>query len=190
MMINLFQINTDSGVIVTSVIVLGIFTYSFYNNIFNTVHNTSNTNINLDSTSELAKTTSPSIDSLPNPVEAGVQTSDKSLWNLFKDWIWEKYAGLSESIFRTPTDSRVENSIENLNTTQSTLSQDVISVDSDSYFPELLDVIRTGLYDIEAEKDLYDLLVDSTNVFEFTEIIDGVYTYTVTIADHIVLTVE
>jgi len=195
-------LNADSGIIVTAVIVLGIFTYSFYNNVFNTVHNTSNTivnkevevqtdslnntNINLDTISELPTTTTPNIESSPFFVEAGVQTSNNSLWSLFKDWICEKYAGLSG----TATDSGVENVTNNLNTSQSTLSQNVKSVESESYFPELVEVNPTGVYDIEVELDLRELILDPTINFTFEEIREGVWEYFVTLPGDIILTVS
>jgi hypothetical protein len=105
-------LNSESGLVITAVIVFGIFTYTFYNHIFITAPNTSivykevgvltdslvNTTAmqpSIDSISELPESTYPCIEPniLPDGfhVEAGVQTSDLSLWSLFTDWIIKKY---------------------------------------------------------------------------------------------------
>jgi hypothetical protein len=168
------QINIDSSIIASAVVVLGIFTYTFYNNIFNTIHNSSNTNNKLDSLSELPETSSPCIDSLQNrlPIEEAVQTSDNSLWSLFKDWLWEKNAGLSNFLFRTPTDIRDD--------------------ESESGFPELVEVEPSGIYDIEIEKELYDLIKSPGTEFHIhlvDDLWEPIWEYTLTLADNIVLSV-
>src|SRR6267143_1077196 len=114
----MFLFNNDSCIIVAAIIVGGIFTYTLYNNIWSTNTNTPsnliykevgvqtdsliNTQLSMDSISEFPESTYPCIQPniLPDKfhVEAEVQTSYNSLWELFKDWVWEKYNVLSGSI--------------------------------------------------------------------------------------------
>jgi hypothetical protein len=51
-------------------------------------------------------------------IEAGVQTSDTSLWNMFKGWVYELFSVNSSDLGKTPTNVRVENWIGKLDSTQ------------------------------------------------------------------------
>lgn len=143
--------------VVTSVIIGGLFSYSIIN-IFTTsttlptynevgVQAESLVNTiqpNIDSISELPETIYPCIQPnvLPDNihVDAGVQTSTKSLYTMFKEWLNELFSINSSDIGKTPTDVRVENWIDNLNTTQLVSTPTMNSVVSNNQLPNLVNV--------------------------------------------------
>lgn len=92
--------NNDLLFIVGSVIVGGIFTYTFYNNIFTNNNSESlvNTTSNLDQVNSVivpSENTTPI--PIPDPtkhsyVDAVVQTEFKSYWQQFKDWLQDAFS--------------------------------------------------------------------------------------------------
>jgi hypothetical protein len=149
-------INNDSMVIVSAIIVLSVFTYTFYNNIFTTVQykevgvqteSLVNTLPNIDSIPELPENSYPSIEpNILHHVDTGVQTSDKALASLFKDWA-----------YKISIDLRVGDWINNLDTSQNSPSQDVISGESESNLQELVEVSDL-MYDITNHTDFVNML--------------------------------
>src|ERR1700743_628436 len=120
--------------VATAIIVTGLFTYSFYN-IITTVHSTSNTIVykevgvqteslvntlpNLDSINELPESTYSVLQpTILHKIDTGVQTQTNSLWSMFKEWMFELFSMNSSDIGRTPTVVRVENWMENLESSQ------------------------------------------------------------------------
>jgi len=195
----MFLFNNDSGIIVAAIIVGGIFTYTLYNNIWSTNTNTPsnliykevgvqtdsliNTQLSMDSISEFPESTYPCIQPniLPDKfhVEAEVQTSYNSLWELFKDWVWEKYNVLSGSIARTPTEVKVVKWLDNLDPSQSTPSVDVNSVVSESHLQQLVSV-----YDINDYVG-YCNVICQPNAFFNHMVVDSVHQYFIHINDAI-----
>jgi len=112
--------NYDLLIVVGSIIVGGVFTYTFYNNIFTTNHSESLVNTTTQTS------TLDSISQLPvvpvNHVDIGIQTESKSLWSLFKDWLREVFSANS-SDYGSFGNNRVNNWIDNLSTIQVTPSQ-------------------------------------------------------------------
>jgi hypothetical protein len=136
--------NNDLLFVVGSILVGGIFTYSFYNNIFTTNNSESlvNTVPNIDSFN-LAESSYPILQ--PNVlhkidvgvqteapvqvaeasvqatihVDAGIQTSARIWYETVKNWITELLSIRSSELQGvTPTEVRVENWINNLDSTQ------------------------------------------------------------------------
>jgi hypothetical protein len=150
--------NNDSMFIVTTVIVGGLFSYSFYN-FFTITHNTPNTIVynevgiqtkslihtapNIDTISELPETSYPVLE--PNIlhnklyVETEVQTSYTSLWSMFKDWVKEVLNINSSDLGHTPTNIRVVNWVDNLDSTQIISSPTMNSVISAQNLVEIND---------------------------------------------------
>jgi len=141
------------GLVVTSIFVAGLFTYSFYN-IFTTNANMNeslvNTLPNVDTIAELPESTFPvlepnnihqvdvgvqtsnipveaSVQATNIPVDIGVQTTPNSLFSLFKDWLMEIFSVKSSQI-PTPAEVRISNWLDNLSPIQHTPSVDVNSV--------------------------------------------------------------
>jgi hypothetical protein len=136
-------LNNDLLFVVGSFIVGGIFTYSFYNYILFTTINKGeslvNTLPNLDSINELPESTLPVMQ--PNilhkidvgvqtsniqveavqpgnlHIDVGVQTSSNSLFSMFKDWLMELFSIRSSQI-PTPAEVRIENWLDNLDSSQ------------------------------------------------------------------------
>ena len=137
--------NNDLLFVVGSVIVGGIFTYTFYNNIFTTNNSESlvNTLPNIDSMN-LAESTYPvtqpnllhkidvgvqteanvqvadaSVQAANTYVNAGMQTSARMWYETIKNWIME-ILSMRSSEFQpnTPTEVRVEDWLNNLENTQ------------------------------------------------------------------------
>jgi hypothetical protein len=176
--------NNDSIVVVSAILVLGVFTYTFYNNIFTTVHNTSNTIVYkevgvqteslvntspcIDSISELPKSTYPCIQPnvLPDSihVDAEVQTNS-FLWDLFKSWFHKTFSINVSDIVRSPTDVKVENWMNKLDTSQSMSASDVISGSSGSNIQNLVEVSDL-IYD-NSESDLQEL-VSLYDIMDYT----------------------
>jgi hypothetical protein len=178
--------NNDSIVVVSAILVLGIFTYTFYNNIFTTVHNTSNTILykevgvqteslvntipNKDPISELPESTYPCIqpNDLPSYVDAEVQT--KSLWELLKE-IFSMNDSYSDSYsysdsVRSSTNVRVEKWMDNLDPSQSIPASDVVSGSSESNIQELIEVsdliYENSESNIQGLIEVYDLMNSSS----------------------------
>jgi hypothetical protein len=112
-------LNNDLLLVVGSIIVGGVFTYTFYNNIFSTYNSESlvNTTSSLDSigpqATELSESTYTSIQ--PNNalaihqmeanvqthnlhVDVGVQTESASLWSMFKNWLRKVFSVNSSDV--------------------------------------------------------------------------------------------
>ena len=125
--------NNDLLIVVGSIIVGSLFTYTFYNNIFSTnSESLVNTLPSLDSISELPVATI-------NHVNVGVQTESKTLWSLFKDWLRDVFS-VNSSDVGSFGQTKVNNWINNLDSTQSIISQNVNSVVADSHLDTLIDV--------------------------------------------------
>jgi hypothetical protein len=150
--------NYDSmPLVVTTAIIGGLFSYSIYS-IFTTSTNTviSQTVVgqaeslvntvqpNIDSISELPETIYPCIQPnvLPDNlhVDVGVQTSTKSLYTMFKEWLRELFSIHSSDIGSTPTEVRVENWIGHLDSTQLVSTNDINSVVSNNQLPNLVNI--------------------------------------------------
>ena len=136
--------NNDSIVVVSAILVLGVFTYTFYNNIFTTVHNTSNTIVYKEvgvQTESLVNTVpciKPNISPDRFHVDAEVQT--KSLWELIKEFLNE-FLGINGSdLVSSSTDDKVENWLKNLDPSQNIPANDVISGSSNSNLQNLVEV--------------------------------------------------
>lgn len=139
-------LNNDLLFVAGSFIVGSIFTYSIYNYIFTTVNNGEslvNTLPNFDSINELPESTLPvmqpnilhkidvgvqtsniQVEAVPVAVQpgnlyidVGVQTSSNSLFSKFKDWLLELISIRSSQI-PTPAEVRIENWLDNLDSSQ------------------------------------------------------------------------
>ena len=172
--------NFDSmPLVVTTVILGGLFSYSIYS-IFTI--NTSNTVLsntvevqalvntvqpNIDSISELPETMYPCIQPnvLPDKlhVDVGVQTSTKSLYTMFKEWLRELFS-INSSDIRTPTEVRVENWIGNLDNTQLVSKNSMNSVVSNNQSPDLIklgeSVSNLGASNIDVPAVITNAVVD------------------------------
>nr|AQU12788.1 hypothetical protein [Thelephora ganbajun] len=190
--------NNDAGMIVTAVIVFGMFTYSFYNNIFTTVHKSDslvNTLPKLDSNVQL--------DILPSHgyVDAAVQTESKSLWQNFKDWLRDVFS-VNTSEVGTFGHDAVDNWRNNLDSIQSVslldsetpitspvgLASDVekalAPIDSASNISEVVSESNlqnlvgasNSVYDINIynQEFLFKSLNDISNYIDYSYVIDGV----------------
>jgi hypothetical protein len=174
--------NYDSmPLVVTTIIIGGMFTYSIYSifTISTTVPTFKEVGVqteslvntfqpNLDSISELPETVYPVLQPTILPdnlhVDVGVQTSTKSLYTMFKEWLRELFSINSSDLVRTPTDVRVENWIGNLDNTQ-VVSQDVIgSVVSNNQLPDLMGV-KLG----ESVSNLGASNIDVSAVVEYSQ---------------------
>src|SRR5919206_794486 len=96
--------NYDSLLVVGSVIVFGIFTYSFYNNIFTTINNSESLVNTLPSENT---TPIPIPEPIPhsvldssniNKVDVGVQTDVTSFWLTIKNWFLNAFCIRSSEI--------------------------------------------------------------------------------------------
>lgn len=136
--------NNDSIVVVSAILVLGVFTYTFYNNIFTTVHNTSNTIVykEVGVQTESLVNTVPCIQPNISPdrfhVDAEVQT--KSLWELIKEFINKFLDHNGSDLVRPPTNVRVKNWMSKLDPSQIKPASDEISGSSDSNIQNLVEV--------------------------------------------------
>ena len=145
-----------AGMIGIAYTVVDIFTYIFSDNIFTAVHITSNIVSNevgvqteelvntvsgLDSISETPQLETPVVVPHQQPihVDEGVQTSNKSLFSMFNEWAMELF-GLDSSGVGTPHNSRVEEWLDNLDSSQSISSVDEISEGFDSNNQPLVEV--------------------------------------------------
>jgi len=150
--------NFDSmPLVVTTVIIGGLFSYSIYSifTINTTVPTFNEVGVqteslvntlqpNIDSISELPETLYPVLQPnvLPDNlhVDVGVQTTTKSLYTMFKNWLRELFSINSSDIGITPTEVRVENWIDNLNTTQIVSTNSMNSVVSNNQLPNLVNM--------------------------------------------------
>lgn len=174
--------------VVTAVIVGGLFTYSFYNIftinstptvISKTVGVQTESLVNpvqpsIDSISELPETIYPVLQPtiLPDKlhVDVGVQTSTKSLWNLFKEWLNEVLSINSSDIGVTPTEVRVENWIGNLDSTQLVSTNSMNSVISNNQLPELIK-LGESVSNIDVPAVVTNAVVDYSQISIVGEIV-------------------
>jgi len=190
--------NYDLLIGVGSVIVGGVFTYSFYNNIFTTNNSESlvNTIPSLDSigsqATELPVTSN-------NYLDIGVQTESNSLWSLFKDWLREVFS-VNCSDVGSFGQNKVSNWINNLESTQSLPSQNVISQASVTNLDTLVNVddsasnvtaissvepvIPVIPYDIN-DVETYNNLLALQNINFSSALIDGVQQHFIIIGEAI-----
>lgn len=151
--------NNDSIVVVSAILVLGVFTYTFYNNIFTTVHNTSNTveYREVGVQTESLVNTAPSTESIS---ELSGSTNS-FLWDLFQVWLKKLYGINGTDIVRTPTDVKVVNWLCKLNSSQSIPSSNEISGSSESNIQELVevsDLIYDNSESVQELVSLYDIM--------------------------------
>jgi hypothetical protein len=127
-------LNNDLLIVVGSIIIGSVFTYTFYNNIFTTNNSESlvNTIPSLDSINELPVATI-------NHVNVGIQTESNSLWSLFKDRLRDVFS-VNSSDVGSFGHNKVNNWINNLNPTQSLPSPNVISQASITNLDTLVNV--------------------------------------------------
>ena len=189
--------NNDLLIVVGSIIVGSIFTYSFYNNIFSTnseslVNTTITQTSTFDSISELPVTTI-------NHVNIGIQTESTSLWSLFKDWLREVFS-VNCSDVGSFGQNKVSNWINNLESTQSLPSQNVISQASVTNLDTLVNVddsasnvtaissvepvIPVIPYDIN-DVETYNNLLALQNINFSSALIDGVQQHFIIIGEAI-----
>jgi hypothetical protein len=148
--------NNDSIVVVSAILVLGVFTYTFYNNIFTTVQNTSNT----VEYKEVGVQTESLVNTAPStePISELSESTNSFLWDLFQVWLKKLYGINGSDIVRKPTDLKVVNWLYNLNPSQSIPSSNIISSSSESNIVEVSDLIYDNSESVLELVSLYDIM--------------------------------
>lgn len=165
--------NFDSvPLLVTSIIISGLFSYSIYN-IFTTsttlptynevgvqTESLVNTQPSIDTISELPETVYPVLQPnvLPDHLHVNVGVQTKSLFAMFKEWLKETFSINSSDIGVTPTEVRVENWVGNLDSTQIVSTNSMNSVVSNN----------------EASAEITDAVVDYSYVELFGNVVETV----------------
>ena len=168
--------NNDSIVVVSAILVLGVFTYTYYNNIFTTVHNTSNTivykevGVQTESlvNTELPESTCIQPNVLPDKIYVDAEVQTKSLWELFNEWLNEFHSTNGSESVSTSSNSKVESWLNNLDHP----SQNIPSHTNTQEIAKVSDLpSHTNIQEISTVSDL----PSHTNIQEMVEVSDMIY---------------
>lgn len=204
--------NNDSVFVLGAVVVLGIFTYTFYNNIMGPTTTVTDTPIYKEvgvQTESLVNTMAaqqPNIDSMnlaesaypvlqPNNlhlIDVGVQTPANSIFSLFKDWLMELFS-ISSSQIPTPAEVRIENWLDNLNSSQVVSTPTMNSVVSESNLQGvegLSSIVFNSHFDISIYNiEILNKYLETPANYIDTSTINGL-TYYVLMTNDAILTID